>query len=313
MRIRPVVRGLLSCVPGGEHLLPRRGTGGTTSALYCYEVWLKHLTMLRANGMRAIPGTLAELGPGDSIGIGIAAMLSGTNRYCALDVVRYSNTELNLAIFDELLALFRARAGKPYASWPAYDRHLDERLFPSHILTEEILASSLSEKRISLLREALRAPGTEREGIAIRYMVPWSDARVIEPGTIDVVVSHAVLEHVVDIAGTYRALSLWLKPGGMMSHQIDFSSHGIADRWNGYRAYPEWLWRVIAGRRAFLLNREPCSTHIELAGANGFEIVCLMKKERSDGIPRAQLSPRWRHISDEDLACSDLFLQARKL
>jgi len=95
--------------------------------------------------------------------------------------------------------------------------------------------------------------------VTITYAAPWSDAAVIEPGSIDVVISHAVLEHVVDLEGTYRALSLWLKAGGMMSHQIDFTSHGTAERWNGYRAYSEFLWKMIAGRRPYLINREPCS------------------------------------------------------
>jgi len=313
MKIRPVVRGLLSSAPGGERLLPRRGTGGTGSALYCYEVWLKHLTMLHANGLRAVPRTLAELGPGDSIGIGLAAMLSGVDHYCALDVVKYSSAARNSRILDELISLFRTRAGRPSDSWPNYDAYLDERLFPSAILTEEKLAASLSEERISLIRAALQTPGSARKDVSIQYMVPWTDARVIEPHSIDTILSHAVLEHVVDLEGTYRALSLWLRPGGMMSHQIDFTSHGVSDRWNGYRAYPEWLWRIIAGKRAYLLNRQPCSVHIELARKSGFKIICLLRKSRTDGIARSQLSPRWRDISDDDLACSDFFYQALKL
>jgi len=82
MKITPVVKGLLTLVPGISGILPKPGTGGTNSALYCYEVWLKHLTMLWENGMRFLPNTLAELGPGDSLGVGPAAMLSGINNNC---------------------------------------------------------------------------------------------------------------------------------------------------------------------------------------------------------------------------------------
>jgi SAM-dependent methyltransferase len=282
MVIKPVVKGLLTFIPGAAGLLPKGRTGGTNKASYCLEVWLKHLALLRAAGMREMPRALAELGPGDSIGVGLAALLSGVERYAALDVVRFSNAAANLAVFDELAALSRARD------------------------------ASLAEDRISRIREAIVSPGSEGGGAMIRYMVPWADERVIEPASIDAAISHAVLEHVVDPASAYRALSRWLKPGGMMSHQIDFTSHGTAEQWNGYRAYPELLWKMIAGRRPYLINREPCSTHLAFLENNGFEIIATKRVTRTDGIARSRLSRRWRDISDEDLSCSDLTVQARK-
>ncbi|MCX5752849.1 MAG: methyltransferase domain-containing protein [Candidatus Krumholzibacteria bacterium] len=282
MVIKPVVKGLLTFIPGVSRILPKGRTGGTNRASYCLEVWLKHLALLRASGMRAIPRTLAELGPGDSIGVGLAALLSGVDRYYALDVVRFSNTVANLAIFDELAALSKARD------------------------------PSVSDERIARIRGAIASPGSERDGVTIEYMVPWSDIRVLEPESIDVIISHAVLEHVVDLESTYRALALWLKPGGMMSHQMDFTSHRIAEKWNGYRAYPEFLWKAIVGRRTYLINRQPCSVHLDLLEKNGFEIVSTKRVVRTDGIRRSQLARRWRSISDEDLACSDLTVQARK-
>jgi hypothetical protein len=282
MIIKPVIKGLLTFVPGAARILPKGSTGGTNKAPYCLEVWFKHLAPLQAAGMRTLPRTFAELGPGDSIGVGLAAMLSGVDRYYALDVVRFSDTASNLAIFDELAALSKARD------------------------------ASLSDERISLIRSAIASPGSERGGVTIKYMVPWSDVRAIEPESVEVIVSHAVLEHVVDLESTYRALALWLKPGGMMSHQIDFTSHGITEKWNGHRAYPELLWKAIVGRQPFLINRAPCSAHLDLMKRNGFEIVSAKRGTKADGIRRSQLSRRWKGISDEDLACSDLFVQARK-
>jgi hypothetical protein len=40
----------------------------------------------------------------------------------------------------------------------------------------------------------------------IQYHAPWFDARVIEPETVDMVYSQAVLEHVDELAGIYRAM-----------------------------------------------------------------------------------------------------------
>jgi SAM-dependent methyltransferase len=312
VRIRPIIKGLLTFVPGIPKILPRKRISGTYSASYCYDVWLKHLTLLWENGMRTIPNTLAELGPGDSLGTGLAAMLSGTNNYYALDVIKFSDIKFNLRIFDELVTLFKVRAKRPAKGWPDYDRYLDDNLFPSHILTNKVLEKSLNEKRISKIRNAIENQDLENKEVSIKYMVPWSKESIIQKETVDLILSHSVLEHVVDIENTYKAIHLWLKPGGVMSHQIDFRSHGLSKKWNGYRACPESLWKKIYGKRPFLINREPCSVHLKLMEKNNFKITCLLKTIRNDGIQKVQLSPRWNNISDDDLACSGAFIQAQK-
>jgi hypothetical protein len=107
--------------------------------------------------MQTIPNTIAELGPGDSLGVGLAAMLSGVNDYYSLDIVRYSNTTHNIKVFDELVELFKTRAARPPRGWPDYDMYLDQRLFPSIILTKEKLeASLLYEMLLSIKRLKLK-------------------------------------------------------------------------------------------------------------------------------------------------------------
>jgi len=313
MRIGPIVKGSLTYIPGVKRVFLKRDTGGTNSAKYCYDVWLKHLTMLWESGMHSIPNSLAELGPGDSMGIGLAAMLSGVDTYYALDVVKYSNTNFNIRILNELITLFHERASGPAEGWPNCDQYLDENHFPSHILTEDALRISLSEERVSRIRNAIMEPESSNSGIAVNYVAPWSDESVIDKETVDVIISHAVLEHVVDLKGAYRALYTWLKPGGMMSNQIDFSSHGLSEKWNGFRAYPEWVWKLIVGKRSFLINRQPHSVHIDLMERNEFKIICDLKHYRKEGgIQRSQLSSHWKGISDDDLAISSAFIQAQK-
>jgi hypothetical protein len=281
--------------------------------MYCYEVWLKHLTYLaQANG-NSVPKTVAELGPGDSLGIGLAALLAGANQYYALDVVTYSNVSSNVAIFDSLIDLYKRRTGRPKIGWPDYDRYLDSKLFPSHILTEEVLANSLDNERLDCIRYAILNPGKEADGIIIEYLVPWASDQIVRSSSVDFAFSHAVFEHVVDLGSAYAALHNWLRPGAVMSHQIDFTSHGLSEKWNGYRAFPEWLWRLILGRRPYLINREPYSVHRNLIIENGFDITCELLKRREDGIRRSQLAERWQHLSDDDLSCSGAFVQARKL
>ena len=315
MYLRPIALGAATYIPGLAQLLARKGTGGTNSAIYCYEVWLKHLVLLCAGGMRAIPATLAELGPGDSLGVGLAAVLSGTSRYYGLDVVEHSSTSANLAMLEELLELFRARAPRSKKGWPDYDEYLDARLFPSHILTDELLERTLARERVEHIRHALAHPeslGTPK--IEIRYRAPWAHARVIEPKSVDVIISHAVLQSVVDLDATYAGLYAWLKPGGLMSHQIDFTCFRTSRQWNGHWAYSEAFWKLILGRRSYLINREPHSTHVRLMKAHGFELLRDLQNydDRGGGIARSQLAQRWQQLGEDDFACSGALIQARR-
>ena len=175
INVSPVVKGVLTFIPGMSSLLPERA-GQTNSARYCYGVWLKHLVMLHQSGVRTVPATLAELGPGRSLGTGLAAMLCGVNHYYALDLVQHSSIETNLRIFDELVELFQKRAARPAKTWPDYDAHLDARLFPGHILTEEVLARTLAPRRVAQIRNAIVQGQSSGPQITIQYIAPWSDS-----------------------------------------------------------------------------------------------------------------------------------------
>ncbi len=314
MTAKSMIKGLLTFLPGLRTIARKKKPGGTVSASYCYGVWMKHLTLLYKNGMKTIPSTVAELGPGDSIGTGLAAILSGSRRYFALDVVEHSNASRNRELLTDLLAMFGNRAPRPTKGWPDFDEYLDNTLFPSDILTQEILRKSLTDQRIEKVREALSGAISDAkvDDIGIKYMVPWNEFRVIEPESVDLIISHSVLEHVEDLEATYEAFDSWLKPGGWMSHQIDFTSHGLTKEWNGYRRHTEFAWKIIKGGRPYLINRAPCSEHISLLQRTGFKVICNLQQHRQDGIPRSALAPRWRSLSDEDLSCGGLFVQARK-
>ena len=310
--LRPLFKGLLTWIPGLHRALyDRQAGGGTGSAAYCYGVWLKHLSFLWHHGMRVMPATVLELGPGASLGTGLAALLSGAERYVAIDAIPLARPEVNLAVLQDLIALFRARAARPAKSWPDYDSFLDQRLFPSQILTEERLGGSLAEERIAPIAEALQRLGSRVPGQAIRYGT-WADPDPLGEGEADLILSHSVLQHVAQLEAVYRHCQRWLKPGGWMSHQIDFSAHGVTGSWNGHLRYGERLWTLVAGHRPYFLNRQPCSAHLALLRDHGFDVVSPIRNSRIDGIDRARLAPMWRGLSDEDLSTAGALIQARK-
>ncbi len=298
----PLLVRLRRGVRGGEG-------GGSNSARYCYSVWLRHLVHADKSGLNTRPATVVEMGPGDSLGMGLAALLSGSERYYALDLVEFANPTKNLQIFDELVGLFRRREPIPdNDEFPKVRPPVETYDFPAQILDEARLSTALAEDRLKLIRESILNMGGRDSMIS--YKTPWSDAGVMEAGSVDVVCSQAVMEHVDDLSTAYGAMKLWLKPGGYVSHEIDFKSHGLAIGWNGHWAYRDATWKLICGRRPYLLNREPLSTHVGLLEKRGFEIRSLVRAKAEPAVPRERPSPRFRGVSEDDLTTPSAFIQA---
>jgi hypothetical protein len=272
---------------------------------------MRHLTLLHAHGFRGTPQTIAELGPGETLGVGLCGLLSGADRYIGLDVIAHSDPASNQQVLKELIPLFRARAHARVKGWPDFSGWLDGQGFPSHILTDDILERATETERLDAVYRAVTFPSVPNS-IAVEYKAPWSDPGVIEKDSVDLIVSASVLEHVVDLRGAYQALYRWLKPGGWMSHQIDLKAHNLTKRWNGFRTCSEGMWKLAFGRRPYMINRSPASMHLELLAEAGFKLVTVQKMLRDDGIRREELAPRWAGISDEDLNCSALYVIAIK-
>lgn len=314
MRIRPrsLLIGAATYIPGLRNLTGRK-TGGTVSARYCYTVWLRHLCMLHQHALPTTLETVVELGPGDSLGAGLAALLCGAERYVALDTVRYADRARNLQILEELIALFRNRTPIPdHLEFPLVQPPLPSYAFPD-FLTSAHLEAALAPARLDRIRAAVADPGISlSDERLVCYHAPWT-VEVVGNAAVDLVFSQGVLQFVRDLSGTYRGMAGWLKPGGIMSHEIAFQSIGIATEWNGHWACSDALWTLAAGRRRHASNREPHSTHIALLQKAGCQVVTDERIVRRSGISRAQLAPRFRHLTDEDLMTSSALVQAVKL
>lgn len=316
-KIRKLAGGIRSYFPlKSSH----KGTGGTDSSRYCFSVWMRHLVLAYKNGLTNLPNVIAELGPGDSIGVGLTALLSGVERYYALDVIQHATIERNIKIFDELTELFKQRANIPGDDeFPKIHPRLKSYDFPHQILTEERLKDSLNENRIQLIRDNLSSVHKTNDDSIIRYISSWSESEVIENCSVDMIFSQAVMEHVKDLDTSYSAMFSWLRSGGIMAHQIDFESHGISNEWNGHWSYSDLTWKLIMGKRSYLINREPLSTHIKLLNEKGFNVVAVIttKDYPSDtytgAIQRSQLANKYRNLSDEDFTTTSVYILAKKL
>jgi hypothetical protein len=261
--------------------------------------------------MEIPPQIVAEIGPGDSLGIGLAALLTGVNRYLALDVVEYADLSHSATLVDELAELIRNRVSIPdETEFPEIKPPLDSHDFPHALLSDKVLDSALDPNRIAAIKNCLLGvDGTES---FVKYIVPWSSEGVVDKESVDLLFSQAVMEHVDDLSTTYHAISEWLKPRGFCSHQIDFKSHNLTPSWDGYRAFSDLKWRMLRGKRPYLINREPCSTHEKLLGANGLELLETLRFSKPPETTRNQLAHRFAGLSEDDRKTSGVFLIARK-
>lgn len=318
MNLRLLLGGVKSALPFVRSSY--RGTGGTADARYCYSIWLRHLSLLHGAGLDTDLASVAEFGPGDSIGVGIAALIGGARSYAALDVVDHVSHEENLRVFDELVPLFRARRGIPADAegFGGVQPRLPSYAFPDAALPADRLTAALDPARLATIRNALASGATRSAGSPVRYICPWHDRSALVPGSVDLVLSQVALQEMRDDAGedslgaAFRAASTWLRGGGMMSHQIDFRTPG-GPRWNEHWTYPEPAWRIARGRRQRFENRAPLSRYLALCHEYGFRVVQVVPTaDRAGSIERRELATRWRTLSEDDLVTTGAYLLAVK-
>jgi hypothetical protein len=317
MKLKYLLKGAIKNIPGIGYLYKfNKVTGGTDNARYCYAVWLRHLVLAFENGYATIPKRITELGPGDSIGIGLSALISGAEHYRGLDIVKFTNIKKNLEIFDELVILFKQKTAIPLTEEFEYLRpELTNYKFPAHIFTNEYLQKVLNEERLGKIRkaiEALDSPAMVGEDSIIMYQAPW-EANSIEKDSMDMILSQTVLQHFDSLEEIYGTMYSWLKKNGIMSHMIDLSSLKFSDRWDGQWTYSDFQWKLVAGKNSVSVNRQPHSTHTRCLKDLNMNIICDIKLRSTPTLAtKNHLAKKFRNLSEEDLSISSVFLQAVK-
>jgi len=280
-RVRANLAGPLYGVPGLAALVNRmrmrREWCPKAAARYCYTVWLRHLAIARGSGTGVKPrGIVMEIGPGDTIGVGLAALLSGMERYIAVDKVRACRLAGSLRVFDELLALFAARVTMPgddgFAECVAAD------------------SSGCSPERVREIRKSVLALAEGAESDLLTYAAPYRIADFPEENFANFVVAQATMEHVDEPESLYAAIFRWLAPGGSAAFVVDYSSHGLSARWDGHWALSEREHRRIRGGRPYGLNRLPHSAHMRMLAQCGYRIVRVLRT------PRRSTGAGCRHV-----------------
>src|SRR5215207_10944349 len=194
MTIRLMLGGLKSYFPALH--AGYKGAVGHTTGAYCYSVWLRHLSIITRAVPTFAPRAVVEVGPGDSLGVGCAALLSGAEQYIGLDVVAHADPEQDVKVLDELVELFEHHAPIPDARvFPSLMPKLSAYGFPNRLFTDD------GGRRVRLERDRLariRAALVERhdvlyDNVPVGYLAPWGP-RSIDRQSVDLVISQAALQ-----------------------------------------------------------------------------------------------------------------------
>ena len=296
------------------------------NAKYSYSVWLRHLVIIESLGLDINWDIIAELGPGDSLGVGIMGILTGSDKYYALDVTKHLSVEDNISMVDELVNLLLNQTDIPDdKELPRVHPKLNSYEFPRGILKNRII-NNVNEIKIKRIKESLKSakPMNGKIPSIIEYFCPWDDNNIIKKKSVDLIFSQAVLEHVEKLEHTYKSMYDWLKDGGIISHQIDFKSHGSSEKWNGHWSYSDFIWKIITHYNLGGINREPLSVHLKLMKKVGFNIISVIPFEDYNmddlspfhyqkSIDCHKLSNRFKSITEDDFHTCNAHIVAEKL
>ena len=249
-----------------------------------------------------------ELGPGDNYGVALRFLACGADRVVSVDkFATRRNEEQQRRIYEALLSRIdergRTRAGQAV------------RL----------------EDGVEFDPARIRAI----EGVAVE-----ETGDLFDPGTFDLIVSRAVLEHLYDLDAAFAAMDRLLAPGGLMLHKVDFRDHGM---FTGGGSHP-LTFLTVPGPLYLLMTRHSGRPNRRLANwyrakfdALGYERRLVATKlvgddeeleTRIDDVTldpsrnaqtlefirsiRSRLRPEFRSLSNTDLAVAGIFIAARK-
>lgn len=107
--------------------------------------------------------------------------------------------------------------------------------------------------------------------------------KCIQKNSIDLILSNAVMEHVINLKEYYLTMFKWLKPGGYASHVIDYRAHEFSDNWYEHFYLNNTLCKFLMHGRMYPINRYPYSFHIKTLKEIGFEIILTEKNYGTKG------------------------------
>lgn len=239
--------------------------GEMNHAGYAHRVFKLHQSRAFPNGLPR-DFTALELGPGDSLASALVARTYGASKIWLVDAGRFAKDDL--ATYHAIVADLRQAGLNPPDISGA--RSIDDILRICH-------ATYLTDGLQSL--------------------------RQLPAGCVDLIWSHAVLEHLRrhEFSAIMSELQRVSAPQSVSSHNIDFQDH-LENSLHNLRL-PARIWESpLFQKSGFYTNRIRGPQMVQMMKEAGFTI-CAEDAGRwpSLPVPRAKLDPEFRDLSDDAL------------
>jgi SAM-dependent methyltransferase len=171
------------------------GMSLTESLTYINQVFNDYLKYSGISPTMIQNKRVLEIGPGDNFGVALKFLVAGAQQVVCLDKF-YSkrDTEQQCQIYREIRTHLKDNERCIYDTIINLDGNVDIK----------------NEKLLYI------------HGVGIEE----ADA-ILEPGSFDLIVSRAVIEHLYDPDTAFSVMNNLLRSGGIMIHKIDFRDHGL--------------------------------------------------------------------------------------
>lgn len=220
---------------------------------------------------------ILELGPGNTLGAALFAAARGVSRIWLCDVGDFA--ESDMAFYRRLVATLAAEQ-------PGFAARVD-----------------LSDRAHMLA--SLNATYLTR-GIASLAEIP--------SGSLDVILSTAVLEHVgrAEFATLAPEMMRMLRPGGTSYHEVDLMDH-LGGAQNNLR-FSEQTWESpLMANSGFYTNRLRCCEILQIMRDAGFEgALARVARWPARPTPRGALAPQFANFSDDEMRIANFGMWLRK-
>jgi hypothetical protein len=253
-----------------------RGVKSRFDTSYIFEH--AKLTYDKLSAYKDIPSqTYCELGCGEHhpIGVSAAMYINGTDFNIATDILP---------------------TDKKRAAWALYDLLLECLSLPSKWhwsnITEDEYTNRIKRFNLQALEDGNLETGISK--VPIDYNV--SDFCNIKINNIDLMSSHAVLEHMEDFGNVCEKLYTVMSPGGFAYHLIDLVDH----RAYGHGANKKGInyWTFLTEEKASGYNRLRYSDYLKYFHKAGFEVLDIQTKKAE---PPASIRKKFMDMSKQDL------------
>lgn len=303
-----VLKNILSKYPALDHftsslrnLIPEHNrTKGNSEPAYPVHILNRNLHILESHlDLSSLHNlSVAEIGPGDSLTIGILMLLIGFNSYSAFDAFPYATIDTSFEYASASLKYLKSHTKSSFTylqkNLKSYDSSVSKYLLPLKHLSNEP----------SILQETYPK---------LHYTAPYSFSQ-LSKSSFHIIFSQACLEHISDLDSFFAAAYNSLMPGGVFLTQIDFKSHARSLLWNGHYRYSEKQLSYINSKNTFRwINGHPPSHYLNLAQQVGFSVLYQYIHTEQSSFTIDNVNSRYHSFDNTDLTTSSMTVLLQKV